>query len=120
MKRIAWMLIAASAGFSQVTSIDDIIGRVAANQAKSVEARKQFVYRQEELVEELQPVRVTTDLTIGIPLPVCILPGTSVHGIGFTVSYQRLARRGMVSLWFRRGVLSARVVLQASGLGQHR
>src|SRR5260370_24626021 len=50
MKRIAWILIAASARFSQVPSIDDIMGRVAANQAKSVEARKQFVYRQQELV----------------------------------------------------------------------
>src|SRR5450755_3272854 len=50
MKRIAWLLIAASAGFSQTPSIDDIMGRVAANQAKSVEARKKFVYRQQELV----------------------------------------------------------------------
>jgi hypothetical protein len=234
MKRIAWILIAASAGFSQVPSIDDIMGRVAANQAKSVEARKQFVYRQQELVamhqsngkmtcehrreytvtpmadsierrlvnppeksgdesrcnvdlsgssgeslsvttgsegdsfstslgktkdgvprglfpltaeeqhlyeykladtemyagrkvyrvtfrpnkqkdasgnqgywkgealidvEEFQPVRVNTDLTIGIPLPVRILLGTSVHGLGFTVSYQRLAD----GVWFPSG-----------------
>ena len=234
MKRIAWILIAASAGFSQVPSIDDIMGRVAANQAKSVEARKQFVYRQQELVamhqsngrmtceqrreytvtpladgierrlvnppekngdesrcnvdlsgssgenlsvttgsegdsfstslgktkdgvprglfpltaseqhvyeykladtemyagrkvyrvtfrpnkqkdasgnqgywkgealidvEEFQPVRVNTDLTIGIPLPVRILLGTSVHGVGFTVSYQRLGD----GVWFPSG-----------------
>ena len=50
MKRIAWILVAASAGFSQAPSIDDIMDRVATNQAKSVEARKQFVYRQLELV----------------------------------------------------------------------
>jgi len=31
------------------------MGRVAANQAKSVEARKQFVYRQQELVAMHQP-----------------------------------------------------------------
>ena len=50
-------------------------------------------------VEEFQPVRVSTDLTIGIPLPVRILLGTSVHGIGFTVSYQRLAG----GVWFPSG-----------------
>src|ERR1035438_5054807 len=50
MKRIPWILIAASAGYSQAPAIDDIMVRVAANQAKSVEARKQFVYRQQELV----------------------------------------------------------------------
>ena len=50
MKGLAWILFATSAGFSQVASIDDIMGRVAANQAKSLEARKQFVYRQQELV----------------------------------------------------------------------
>ena len=234
MKRIAWLLIAASAGFSQTPSIDDIMGRVAANQAKSVEARKKFVYRQQELVamhqsngkmtceqrreytvipmadgierrllnppeengdvrrcnvdlsgssgeslsvttgsegdsfstslgktkdgvprglfpltaeeqhvyeyklastemhagrkvyrvtfrpnkhkdasgnqgywkgealidaEEFQPVHVNTDLTIGIPLPVRILLGTSVHGIGFSVSYQRLDD----GVWFPSG-----------------
>ncbi|HLK63409.1 MAG TPA: hypothetical protein VKU19_08215 [Bryobacteraceae bacterium] len=233
MKRILWVLVAASAGFSQAASIEEIMGRVAANQAKSVEARKQFVYRQQELVamhqsngkttceqrreytvvpmaegierrpvnpakdgdvsrcnvsfsggsgeslsvttgsegdsfstslgktkdgvprglfpltseeqrlyeyklagtemragrkiyrvtfrpnkqkdasgnqgiwrgealidaEEFQPVRVSTDLTVGIPLPVRILLGTSVHGIGFTVSYQRLAD----GVWFPSG-----------------
>src|SRR5260370_42073898 len=50
MKRIDWVLIAASGGFSQAPWIDDIMGRVAANQAKSVEARKQFGYRQQELM----------------------------------------------------------------------
>lgn len=234
MQRIFWILIAASTGFSQTPSIDDIMGRVAANQAKSVEARKQFVYRQQELVAmhqsngkmtcgqrreytvipmadgierrlvnppekngdvsrcnvnlsggsgenlsvstggegdsfstslgktkdgvprglfpltadeqhvyeykltgtemhagrkvyrvtfrpnkqkdasgnqgywkgealidagEFQPVQVSTDLTIGIPLPVRILLGTSVHGIGFTVRYQRLAD----GVWFPSG-----------------
>jgi len=49
--------------------------------------------------EEFQPVRVNTDLTIGIPLPVRILLGTSVHGIGFNVSYQRLAD----GAWFPSG-----------------
>jgi hypothetical protein len=234
MKWMGWIPIAAAAGFSQVPSIDAIMGRVAANQAKSVEARKQFVYRQQELVamhqsngkmtceqrreytvipmadgierrlvnapgkdgdvrrcnvdlsgssgeslsvttgsegdsfsmslgktkdgvprglfpltaeeqhvyeyklagtemyagrkvyrvtfrpnkqkdasgnqgywkgealidaEEFQPVRVNTDLTIGIPLPVRILLGTNVHGIGFAVSYQRQAD----GVWFPSG-----------------
>ena len=234
MKRLAWIWIAASAGFAQAPSIGDIMGRVAANQAKSVEGRKQFVYRQQELVamhqangkltceqrreytvtpmadgierrllnppekngdvrrcnvnlsggpgedlsvttgsegdtfstslgktkdgvprglfpltaeeqqayeyslagaemhagrkvyrvtfrpnqqkdasgnqgcwkgealidaEEFQPVQVNTDLTIGIPLPVRILLGTSVHGIGFNVSYRRLAD----GVWFPSG-----------------
>lgn len=236
MKRIAWILFAASAGFSQAPSIDGIMGRVAANQAKSVEARKQFVYRQKELVsmhqsggkttceqrreyaitptpdgierrlaskpekkgdvrscnvdflggpgeelsvatrsegdsfslsasfgetkdgvprglfpltaeeqrlytytlagaevyagrqvyrvtfrpnkrkdasgnqgcwkgealidaEEFQPVQVSTDLAHGIPLPVRILLGTNVHGLGFTVGYRRLAD----GVWFPSG-----------------
>ena len=50
-------------------------------------------------VAEFQPVHVTTDLTVGIPLPVRILLGTSVHGIGFTVSYQRLDD----GVWFPSG-----------------
>jgi len=234
MGRIVWILIVASAGFAQTPAIDEIMARVATNQAKSVEARKQFVYRQQELVamhqsngkltceerreytvtpmpdgiqrhlvsqteeggepshcrisltgnsgeslsvdsasesdsfstslgktkdgmpsglfpltaeeqrlyqykvagtelragrkiyrvtfrpnnkkdasgsrgywkgealidaEEFQPVRVYTDLTIGIPLPVRILLGTNVHGIGFTVTYQRLAD----GVWFPSG-----------------
>jgi hypothetical protein len=50
MKQIVWMLLAVSAGAAQRPSIDDIMARVAANQAKSVDARNQFVYRQQELV----------------------------------------------------------------------
>jgi hypothetical protein len=50
MKRIAWFLLAALPAFSQAPSIAEIMARVAANQAKSVEARKQFVYRQQEHV----------------------------------------------------------------------
>ena len=50
-------------------------------------------------VEEFQPVHVSTDLTVGTPLPVRILLGTSVHGIGFTVSYQRLDG----GVWFPTG-----------------
>jgi hypothetical protein len=42
-------MLAASAAFAQAPSIDDIMARVAANQEKSVAARTQFVYRQEEL-----------------------------------------------------------------------
>ena len=49
--------------------------------------------------EEFQPVRVNTDLTVGIPLPVRILLGTNVHGLGFTVSYQRLGD----GVWFPSG-----------------
>jgi hypothetical protein len=232
MKQFAWALLAASAAYCQTPPIDDIMARVAANQEKSVEARKQFVYRQEELIrmlgshgkvdceqrreytvtpsatgierqlvanpenngepehcsmhvaisngeglsvgssttetdslsaslgktrdgvpsglfpltadaqrlyqyklegkekyegrlvyrvsfrpnhrknddgipgfgkgkalvdaQEFQPVKVVTDLTFGIPLSVQILLGTNVHGIGFTVTYQRLAD----GVWF--------------------
>ncbi|MGD0362161.1 MAG: hypothetical protein ABSC93_14900 [Bryobacteraceae bacterium] len=49
--------------------------------------------------EEYQPVRVYTDLTIGVPLPVRILLGTSVQGIGFTVTYRRVAD----GVWFPSG-----------------
>jgi hypothetical protein len=42
-------MLTASAAFAQAPSIDDIMARVAANQEKSVAARAQFVYRQEEL-----------------------------------------------------------------------
>ncbi len=234
MKQIAWLLLAASAGFGATPSIGDIMSRVAANQAKSLEARKQFVYHQQELVtmrqsngkttceqlreytvtpmadsierkwlnppdkdsepsrcsvdlsgnsgehlsvsmgsegdsfnasfgktrdgvprglfpltaeeqrlydyklagsatragrkvyrvkfqpnkrkddsgnlgfwkgealidaEEFQPVEVNADLTFGIPMPVRILLGTNVHGLGFTVSYRRLAD----GVWFPSG-----------------
>lgn len=50
MKLFAWALLATSSAWSQTPSIDHIMARVAANQEKSVEARKQFVYRQDELV----------------------------------------------------------------------
>jgi hypothetical protein len=68
MKRIAWMILAASAALAQTPQagaektslaslekippppIDEIMARVAANQARSVEARKQFVYKQEQLI----------------------------------------------------------------------
>jgi hypothetical protein len=42
---------------------------------------------------------VYTDLTIGVPLPVRILLGTSVQGIGFTVTYRRVAD----GVWFPSG-----------------
>jgi hypothetical protein len=51
MKRMAWMMLAASVAVAQTKPpIGEIMARVAENQAKSVEARKQFVYKQEELV----------------------------------------------------------------------
>jgi hypothetical protein len=53
MKQFAWTLLAASAACCQTPPIDDMMARVAANQEKSVEARKQFVYRQEELIRML-------------------------------------------------------------------
>jgi hypothetical protein len=51
MKQIAWIVLAASAALAQTAPpIDEIMARVAVNQAKSVEARKQFVYKQEQLI----------------------------------------------------------------------
>jgi hypothetical protein len=52
MKRMAWIMAAAAAAFAQsgAPKIDEIMARVAQNQAKSVEARKQFVYKQDELL----------------------------------------------------------------------
>jgi len=58
MKQIAWIVLTASAVVAQTPSaaiekappIDEIMTRLAANQAKSVEARKQFVYKQEQLI----------------------------------------------------------------------
>jgi hypothetical protein len=50
MRRNLWLLIAVSTGMAQTPTIADIMARVAANQAKSVESRKQFVYRQQELM----------------------------------------------------------------------
>lgn len=46
--------------------------------------------------EEFQPVQVVTDLTAKIPIPVRILLGTNVRGVGFTVSYRRVAD----GVWF--------------------
>lgn len=45
---------------------------------------------------EFQPVMVTTDLTAKIPMAVRVLLGTNVHGVGFSVSYQRVAD----GVWF--------------------
>ncbi len=46
--------------------------------------------------EEFQPVMVTTDLTAKIPMAVRVLLGTNVRGVGFAVSYQRVAD----GVWF--------------------
>ncbi len=54
MKRLLWIVVAASTALAQPPKIDEIMRRVAANQAKSVEARKQFVYRQQEVVQLLK------------------------------------------------------------------
>lgn len=50
MKFAIWMALAAFPAFGQTPGIDEIMARVAANQAKSVEARKRYVYHQEQLV----------------------------------------------------------------------
>jgi hypothetical protein len=49
-------------------------------------------WKGEALVDakEFQLAQVTTDLTAKIPLAVRILLGTNVHGVGFTVSYERM------------------------------
>ncbi len=50
MKRIIWIALAASPVLAQTPpSIGEIMARVAENQAKSVEAREQFVYKEEVL-----------------------------------------------------------------------
>jgi len=54
MKPIAWLLVAASPALAETPALADILARVASNQAKSVEARKQFVYREDELVRVSQ------------------------------------------------------------------
>lgn len=46
--------------------------------------------------EEFQPVQVATDLAVKIPLAVRLLLGTNVRGLGFSVSYQRVAD----GVWF--------------------
>jgi hypothetical protein len=50
MKLVIWIALAGLPALAQTPSIDEIMSRVAANQAKSVEARKQYVYHQEQLV----------------------------------------------------------------------
>jgi hypothetical protein len=44
------MALAGSSALAQTPGIDEIMSRVAANQAQSVEARKQYLYRQEQLL----------------------------------------------------------------------
>ena len=46
--------------------------------------------------EEYQPLRVTTDLALKIPRAVKILLGTSITGLGFAISYDRMAD----GVWF--------------------
>lgn len=50
MKLAIWIALAGFPALAQTPDIDDIMARVAANQAKSVEARQRYVYRQDELV----------------------------------------------------------------------
>jgi hypothetical protein len=50
MKLAIWIALAGLPALAQTPDIDEIMSRVSANRAKSVEARKQYVYRQEELV----------------------------------------------------------------------
>ena len=49
MKQIAWLILAAPAAFAQTAppSVDEIMARVAENQAKSIEARTHYVYKEE-------------------------------------------------------------------------
>ncbi len=46
--------------------------------------------------EEFQPISVVTDLAVKIPMAVRVLLGTNVRGLGFSVSYQRVAD----GVWF--------------------
>jgi hypothetical protein len=41
-------------------------------------------------VEEFQPIEVVTKLAHGVPLAVKVLLGTNIHGLGFTVRYQKV------------------------------
>ena len=51
MKHVVWiLLLAASPAVCQTLPVREIMGRVAANQAKSLEARKFFVYHQKEFI----------------------------------------------------------------------
>lgn len=58
----------------------------------------QGVWKGEALIdaEEFQPINVVTDLAVKIPLAVRVLLGTNVRGMGFSVSYQRVAD----GVWF--------------------
>jgi hypothetical protein len=47
---LIWIAVAQLPALAQTPGIDEIMSRVAANQAQSVEARKQYVYQQEQLV----------------------------------------------------------------------
>jgi hypothetical protein len=50
MKLAIWIALAGLPALAQTPSIDEIMSRVAANQKKSVAARKEYVYHQEQLV----------------------------------------------------------------------
>jgi len=50
MKLAIWIALAGLPALAQTPDIDEIMARVAANQAKSVQARKQYVYQQEQLI----------------------------------------------------------------------
>jgi hypothetical protein len=56
------------------------------------------IWKGEALIdaEEYQPVRVTTELAWKAPLAVKTLLGTNVHGVGFAVTYQKVAD----GVWF--------------------
>jgi hypothetical protein len=50
MKQIAWLMLTALAALAQAPPpVEEIMARVAANQAKSIEARTHFVYKEEVL-----------------------------------------------------------------------
>src|ERR1700691_2238680 len=50
MKLVIGMALAGLPAIAQTLGMDEIMSRVAANQAQSVEARKRYVYQQEQLV----------------------------------------------------------------------
>jgi hypothetical protein len=56
------------------------------------------IWKGEALIdaEEYQPVRVTTELAWKAPLVMKTLLGTNLHGVGFAVSYQKVAD----GVWF--------------------
>jgi hypothetical protein len=59
------------------------------------------VWKGEALIDagEFQPVQVYTDLAVKVPMAVRILLGTNVRGVGFSVSYERVAD----GVWFPTG-----------------